>query len=526
MERKNMFLNNDLHSMLSHEQRIRHGRDTEREKQNQKTLMETRAIIENPSGLIQADEIIDRSIRHSGADEYFLKLFTEGTDEEQAKCLQNIEYTAAYTILPEAIEVAGYELIQSQDYSKWIDILLALKYVPLQKAFCFDLKSHESYVGVLKTIKSEKLVYPHTFFMALLAHWFEWICQVGGNIWSYEDLSRVYNNKRKAQTLRKEARKIREEWLENLSARISEIMDGFMAFLKPEEMLVWATKEPLRCAGNDNDFAKEHDRCLKIIWEDLVKKGALNSEPKECLNLNLLVLLSDKAVKEGNRADALTVIKHLETCLLKENFTGMGVLTIVDIERQAIIAKMLRMLYVTKEEVAKFIGGISTRFYGWNLDYQQIYKEARREAYLFCCLLMQLDSDDIQSQEKLTIWKSYLDLYLKEYRRCDNEYILRDEYALPFKLAVLIAENCLNEEGKVYLHEILIEKVLSIVTLLSIFATWDIKLSNDIINGLFSRVEKEWPSAQMLMETRGQKVLMEKIDDYVKRRINLQHQLS
>jgi hypothetical protein len=67
---------------------------------------------------------------------------------------------------------------------------------------------------------------------------------------------------------------------------------------------------------------------------------------------------------------------------------------------------------------------------------------------------------------------------------------------------------------------------LSIVTLLSIFATWDIKLSNDIINGLFSRVEKEWPSAQMLMETRGQKVLMEKIDDYVKRRINLQHQLS
>ena len=183
MKRKDLILNNDLHSMLSREQRIRHARDAEWEKQNQETLMEARTIIENPSGLIQADEIIGRSIRHSGTDEYFLKLFTEGTDEEQAECLQNIEYTATYTLLPDALDVAGYELLEKQDYANWINILTALKYVPLQKAFCHDLKRHEDYIGVLKLIDPEKFAFPHTFFVMFLAHWFEWLCQVNGNIW-------------------------------------------------------------------------------------------------------------------------------------------------------------------------------------------------------------------------------------------------------------------------------------------------------------------------------------------------------
>ena len=516
MERKDIILNNDLLSMLSHEQRIAQELVTEWEKEHQETLKEARAIIENPSGLIQADEIISRSIRHSGSDYYFLKLFTEGTDEEQAKCLQNIEYTAAYTLLPDALDVAGYELLGKQDYANWINILTALKYVPLQKAFCHDLKRHEDYIGVLKLINPERLAFPHSFFVMLLAHWFEWLCQVGGNIWSYEDTSRVFDNKCKAQALRKEAQKIREEWFEHLSDRISEFLVCIKTFINPEEMLVWATKEPLRCVGNDNNFAKEHDHCLKLIWDDLVKKGALNSVPEESLNLNMLVLLSNKAVKDGNHADAIKVVQHLEACLLKENFTGMGVITIVDLERQTVISKMLKLLFETKEEVSKFIGNVSTQFYGWNLDYQQIYKEARREAYLFCCLLIQLDNNDLQPEEKLTLWKAYLDLYLKEYRRCDNEYILRNEYALPFKLAVVIADNCLNEEGKAYLHEMLIDNVLSIVTLLSIFAISDIKLSSDSINDLLSRVEKEWPSAQMLMETRGQRALMERIDEYVK----------
>ena len=517
MKRKDLILNNDLHSMIVHEQRIGQGRNDEQLKEHQETLKEAHAIIENPSSLIQADEIIDRSIRHSGSDDYFLKLFTEGKDEEQTKYLQNIEYTAAYTLLPDALEVAGYELLEKKDYANWINILTALKYVPLQKAFCHDLKRHEDYLGVLKLIDSKKLAFPHTFFVMLLAHWFEWLCQVGGNIWSYEDISRVYDNKCKAQALRKEVQKIKEEWFEHLSDRISEFLGCIKAFINPEEMLVWATKEPLRCTGNDNNFAKEHDHCLKLIWDDLVKKGALKSVPEESLNLNMLVLLSDKVVEDGNQADALKVIQHLEACLLKENFTGMGTITIVDIERQLVISKMLKMLYETKEEVTKFIGGISTRFYGWNLDYQQIYNEARREAYLFCCLLMQLDNNDLQPEEKLTLWKEYLDLYLSEYRRCDNEYISRNEYALPFELAVVIAENCMNEECEAYLHKMLIDNVLSIATLLSIFATRNIKLSNDSINDLLSRVVKEWPSAQMLMEARGQKTLMERIDDYVKR---------
>ena len=114
--------------------------------------------------------------------------------------------------------------------------MTALKYVPLQKAFCHDLKRHEDYIGVLKLINPERLAFPHSFFVMLLAHWFEWLCQVVGNIWSYEDTSRVFDNKCKAQALRKEAQKIREEWFEHLSDRISEFLVCIKTFINPEEI--------------------------------------------------------------------------------------------------------------------------------------------------------------------------------------------------------------------------------------------------------------------------------------------------
>lgn len=511
-----MILNNDLHSMLAYEQRIAHGWDEEWERENQETMKEAQAIMDNPDELVEADEIMARSIRHSDYNANEFRIFTGSGDEEQIKHLRDIEYAAAYTLLPDAIEVAGYELMQKRDYSKWVDVLLALKYVPLQKAFCYDLKRHEDYVGLLNTINPDKLAYPRTFFMALLAHWFEWLSQVGGNIWSYEDLSRVYNNKRKAQSLKKEAAKIREEWLGSLDARISEFLDLLLVCLKPEEMLAWATKEPLRQADRDNDYANEHDRCLKLIWKRLVEIGALQHLKADKMNLNLLALLAEKSVEEENLTDARIILNHLEQQLLNENFTGMGVITSVDAERQMVFSKMLRLLCKTQNDVEEVIQDFATRFFGWDVDYQQVYKESRREAYFFCCLLRQFEHFDKLDPEKSLLWKETLNLYLKEYRRCDNEYILGDEYALPFKLAMEVVESYMDEASREFLHAMLIENVLSIVSLLSIFSYCELRISRETIETLLKRIENEWPSARLLMEIRGQRALMLRIDGLVK----------
>ena len=76
---------------------------------------------------------------------------------------------------------------------------------------------------------------------------------------------------------------------------------------------------------------------------------------------------------------------------------------------------------------------------------------------------------------------------------------------MPWKVAIEIAEKYLDEQCRNYLHELLLREVLNIVSLLSIFSVCSMHISGSTISGLFNRIDVEWPSAQQLMDVRGQK---------------------
>ena len=152
MERKDLFINNDLSMMLSRELASAQEKDVEWEKEQERIRKEAEDVAVNPAATIDAKAIRVRGIRYTGTDEYYLKLFTEGSDEEQLTELRNLEYVASLTLLPAAILVAGHNLIEKEDYTKWTEMLFNLRYVPLQKAFCYCLKSHRDFCNVLKTI--------------------------------------------------------------------------------------------------------------------------------------------------------------------------------------------------------------------------------------------------------------------------------------------------------------------------------------------------------------------------------------
>ena len=103
MERKYLFLNNDISAMLSHEERIKLKMTPEADDELNTIRQEAECIIQNPTENIDAECIIKRSIRYSATDEYFLTLFLEGKDLEQLSNLQTIEHVATMTLLPEAI---------------------------------------------------------------------------------------------------------------------------------------------------------------------------------------------------------------------------------------------------------------------------------------------------------------------------------------------------------------------------------------------------------------------------------------
>ena len=162
-----------------------------------------------------------------------------------------------------------------------------------------------------------------------------------------------------------------------------------------------------------------------------------------------------------------------------------------------------------------YINNVATRFQGWNLDYHQVYNEARREAYLFCALFRIFENETFDEKILVSIWKDLLDVYLREYKRCENEYITRDEFSVPFRVAIEIAEKMNNNYCREYLHEIILENVLNIVSLLTIFSECDVLLSGHIAKKMLQRVDIEWPSAKILMEARGQNLMEKRFDSMI-----------
>ena len=506
MERKDLFINNDLSMMLSRELASAQEKDVEWEKERERIRKDAEKVVENPAKTIDAKAIMVRGIRYAGTDEYYLKLFTEGSDEEQLTELRNLEYVASLTLLPAAILVAGHNLMEKEDYTKWTEVLFNLRYVPLQKAFCYCLKSHRDFCNVLKTIDVRRLDYPHTFVLSLLDQF--------GHLISYDDERRNYDKNPKAQELKKEGQAVKEEWEKELPVMIHEIMGCFALHLQSERILAWATNEPLRDDTLSNPYSASYNRCIYQIWDDLSKVVQLNSIPEKDLNLNMLLLMANKAVEDHDEAYGKEVYEKLTGCLIRENFSNMEKKSKVEEKRQRTIAKLM-VLIKPDLDFGGFVNGVATRFQGWNLDYQQVYAEARREAYLICCLFRVFEIQTVEDSSLFPLWKNLVDVYLHEYRRCDNEYILRDDFTVPFRVAVEVAAKLKDDGCRDYLHEMMLENILSIVALLTVFSECSMTLADNIVKWLLQRIEIEWPSAKMLMEVRGQRMLEERIENLI-----------
>lgn len=514
MERKDLLLNNDLSMMLSREQNPEPDFGKEWEEEQKALRQEADDVVNNPNGSIDAKLLMEQSARYAGTEDYYLNLFTEGSDDKQLAELRSLEYAASMTLLPDALLIAGEELADKEDYGTWNELLYALYYVPLQKTFCYCLTRHKDFIGVLNVLNIQRLEFPQTFLWSLLDHWFEWLTRIGGHLLTYSDEKGFYDKNKKAQELKAEALVIKEEWERTMPAMIHEIMEWFSKYIQPSKLLEWATKEPLRDDAQSNQFSANYNKCLGLICDDLSQVVDLNIILQKELNLNMLMLMANKAIGDMDVDFGKEVYGRLPKVLLNENFSNMEKKSELDEKRQRIIAQLI-VLVDPALDFKQCVNDVATRFQGWNLDYQQVYEEARREAYMICGLFRVFEVQVFEEVTRFTLWKKLVDIYVWEYKRCENEYILRDEYAVPFRVAVEVAERLQDENCRKYLHEIILENVLSIVTLLTIFSECSMNLSVKTIEHLVQRTDNEWPSAKMLMEVRGQRMLESRIENLI-----------
>lgn len=152
MERKDLFLNNNLSAMLSRLQMSEYEMTSEEQKEQTLLQQHAEAIIREPEKTINAEELINHSVRFSHIDASTLKLIIEKTDSELLKMLPTLENAASMILLPPEISIAGQELIASGNYAGLVAILNALRYVPLQIAFCYGIRHHCDFCQVLKSL--------------------------------------------------------------------------------------------------------------------------------------------------------------------------------------------------------------------------------------------------------------------------------------------------------------------------------------------------------------------------------------
>ena len=121
-------------------------------------------------------------------------------------------------------------------------------------------------------------------------------------------------------------------------------------------------------------------------------------------------------------------------CLLKENFSNMGAWSEVDVERQQTMLGLMKMQYpgLNAETI---INDIAIKVDGWNIYYELVYQTTRREAYVVCSLLRRFESYRKDDKKRFEDWKILIDTFMRDYRRCDNEYIANDEFSVPWKVA-------------------------------------------------------------------------------------------
>ena len=515
MERKDLLLNNDLSMMLSRDQNLKPDYGKEWEEEQQAIRREADEVIKDPFGKIDAKQLMERSERYAEAEGYYLKIYTEGSDVEQSLDLRSLEYAASLILLPDAILLAGGDLVEKEDYSGWLEVLYALHYVPLQKAFCYCLTRHQDYASVLSGLDIQRMAFPKTFLWSLLDHWFEWLTRVGGHLLTYEDEKGFHYKNKNAQELKAEAKVIREEWEKELPGMVHEIMVCFSKYLPSSSLLSWATREPLRDDAGTNPYSANYNHCMEIVYADLSKDVVLNTIPPKDFNLNMLLLMSEKAVANKD-ADFGKEVYNLLTggCLLKENFSGMEKKSELDEKRQRLIAQLVALVNPSLD-FAESINTVATRFQGWNLDHHRVYYESRRESFLLCALFRVFEIKEFDDESRYLRWKNLVDVYLHEYRRCENEYIVRDEFTVPFRVAVEVVEKLKDDECREYLHQVMLENVLSIVSLLMVFSECSMHLSAKTVARLLERIETEWPSAKMLMEVRGQRLFENRIENLI-----------
>ena len=514
MDSKYLFLNNSISLMLDRDVRNDIEVPKEWQAEQKKWEHEAQLIINNPKENIDVDEILKRSTLYTDVAGSYIDLFVKGTDAEQLKELHVIDAAAAMILLPPPLVTAGKILINEKDFSRWCDILKDLRYVPIQKAFCYNLRSHEDFMGVLNEINMHALAFPLTFLWSFLNYWHEWIVQTFVKLDTYEDHRHIYDGNETALALKIEAQTIREGWEQQLPKMVDQILKASFRFFEPIKLLIWATKKHLRDDGQGYPYNKYYNRITELICKELIDHIDFEKVPTDGLNLNMLVLLAEKVVEIRNESLSKTVYKQLLSALLKENFTNMDKKSIIDNRRQMVIVKL--MDYIThSQNYSCLIDEIATKFEGWNLDYHKVYEESNREAYLLCSLFRLFEVRPFSENELFPRWKEIVDISMREYMRCNNDYIKADEFCVPFRVAVEVVEKLNNENCREYLHDCILTNVLSIVAVLRIFSECSLKLSFNTIKKLQERIIVEWPSAEILMEARGQSALKIRIQSLI-----------
>lgn len=382
----------------------------------------------------------DLALRYAlrlGAGEDSLLVDNSISDAELASKAYHKLANASSCFPTELFEVSS-ELLSCQLFDKWVQVFNQLAYSDLQAAWISTI-THPSSITILVDKLPDNR--PKYYLALLLNQWFD------STLWNRS--RELSENNSPANRLDKLITTIAEKFLEKIGT------SSLAIFLYAKD----------RTFPVETPYSHAYYEFLNLAKSVLYQNPYVPVvEDINSSSLYSLLTIADVYLKTNKNPD-ITLLKEIE----ENAFRKLGKNIMLNLDRPTLLqmSVLSNILYKSKsidlEKLEITIKKNRVLFEGWRVPgTAELFEKAKKEAYIFCALILILEQDEIHSEvtKSEEIFSTILKLLMVQINTCDNEYFIDKCYFYPLLLIGYICEKYLPSMNDYYLS-ILSSSVMS-----------------------------------------------------------------
>lgn len=412
------------------------------------------------------------------------ELNDEVTDDEVIAKIDHMN-DGAYTYLPEYLQTIAYHLLRTNKKYLWYQLLIKLKYFPLQGVLIYNLHTVKDCVEAIKMIEEEKTVRQKVLLYLLRERIFDIMRD------ECDKLKTNANDTQLSDKYRAWAVEELDQWQMNIAGSTRQVLETFIATFGVQDMVIWMAHKDVQAEAKSKKYTECEMEILKRYEANVMNKLDVTTLEMSKLDLCTLLYLSQCVCKSSSidivADDYLKELCHL---LYTDKAFTLPQLTEKSIGRMRDIYQIMQH---SNLDLINFPQTYKPSKHEDTSDYyQQRFRCQTGDSYWYSVLMLQREAD--QSTDKFWTIANMLIVFNEEKRQ-----VPYDCFFLPLYLTELVVIQILPQEKDSF-EEQLIETSARTSVALRVLTANGGCLSDSNKKKLQSRLNEEWQVEASLLQ--------------------------